>query len=296
MSIKLTGTVLIGIGLFMYLQAETLVLQNGANGYTGCTDTYLIMNSAAAQGTKDKLEVEGYHCAACIDERLLIKFDLSSISKTAQVTKATLSLYSTAQPRPGSATVNVYTISKAWDEAAANWTKATSSVSWAKAGGDYDPTAVATYTYSEEVNVWHTIDVTAVVSQFIKNPATNFGLHFFMEPAMYTVRYTSSNSTDQAHRPKLTIEMNTSAINNVQKAINSGAMAVSQSPHELILRVPGTGMQNAELITADGRVVARATGTNGQISMTISSLPAGMYFVSVKSTQDNAVRKILLQK
>ena len=296
MSIKLTGSLIIGIALFLYLQAETLELQNGANGYTGCTDTYLIMNSTAAQGTKDKLEVEGYHCAACIDERLLVRFDLSAISQTAVATKATLSLYSTAQPRPGSATVNVYKISKAWDEATANWTKATSSVSWAKAGGDYDPTAVATYTYGEEVNVWHTIDVTAVVSQFIKNPATNFGLHFFMEPAMYTVRYTSSNSTDQALRPKLTLEMNTSAINNVQKVINSGAIAVSQSPHELILRMPGTGLQNAELITADGRVVARATGTNGQISMTISSLPAGMYFVSVKSAQDNVVKKITLQK
>ena len=41
--------------------AEVVVLQNGRNGYAGCDDTYLVMASDRAQGTKQQFVVEGYH-------------------------------------------------------------------------------------------------------------------------------------------------------------------------------------------------------------------------------------------
>jgi hypothetical protein len=286
----------IALTVCMAINAETLLFQNGANGYTGCSDTYLIMNSASAQGAKDKLEVEGYHCPACIDERLLIKFDLSSIPKTTQIVKATMSLYCTAQPRPGSGTINIYLVPAAWDEAAATWTKAGGSVNWTKAGGDFNAIKTGSYTFGTDINVWQTIDVTTAVAKNIQNPETNFGFHFYMEPAMLTVRYASSNSTDQIHRPMLTLEVSGASVRYEAFRGYIPVLSTVRSANAISFFSSGLSIRKVTLCSIDGRVIASATGTGNRIDLNSSAVSSGMYFAIINADKNVYTLKIAIPK
>lgn len=183
---------------------DTLTLQQGLNGFSGFSDTYVVMSTDSTPSLSSELVVEGYHCSACIDERALLRIDLSTIDKNRTISKAELQLYSPSQPRAGAGVVEAYTMTRTWVDSSANWFNATPGVKWTKAGGDYLTAATATLNYGTQINVWHKLDVTKAVKEFVADPASNLGFMLKLDPAMLTVTYVSSQGA-QEKRPKLVI-------------------------------------------------------------------------------------------
>jgi hypothetical protein len=266
------------------LNSETLLLQNGLNGYSGCADTYLVQAVDKAQGTKTELVVEGYHCSACIDQRALIRFDLSAVPVSADIGEAKLSLYVYDQPRPGTHLINVHRINQAWDENNATWYKATASGQWIKKGSDFTATPVASYTYTPAIKVWHTVDLTAQIKEFRKNPQSDFGIILYMEPAMFTVRYVSSNSPDQQFRPKLAIVYSDVKITNRATPPANTQLTYIPGRNAITVRAGRPGLRSVSLMSMQGRMLARSDFGDGNASIDISKVPAGIFVLSADRT------------
>jgi RHS repeat-associated protein len=93
----------------------------GGEGERGCGGPLLY--AADYEGTKNRWY------------RSLLRFDLSSIAPTAEVTAATIGLYSSGVARNTSG-VELRQATKKWTEAV-NWTTYDGHTAWTKAGGDY---------------------------------------------------------------------------------------------------------------------------------------------------------------
>jgi hypothetical protein len=95
----------------------------------------------------------------------LIEFDLSSIATGSTITDATLSLFHNSNEQTN-ARYDVFRVTSAWNEATVTFnTKPT-----------FDPTAVATLTFTGDGNVYRNWDVTSVVQGWVDGSFGNFGL------------------------------------------------------------------------------------------------------------------------
>ena len=128
-----------------------------------------------------------------MDQRSLIRFDLSEFADAENVEKSTLSVYSVAQPRPGDAKIYVHRVARAWNEHEANWFEASDGVPWTDEGGDIEG-AFAEYQTTTEIEIWNSVDITSYVKDAIENPDGNFGIMLYMEVTMLTVEYASSEN------------------------------------------------------------------------------------------------------
>jgi hypothetical protein len=266
------------IGLYTLAGAETVTYQQGFDGYDGCIDTYVVMSTDSTPADATTLIVEGYHCSACIDQRTLIRYDLTAFDKNFTITKAELMVYSPRQPRPGPGTIRAYKISKAWTPAEANWFNATQSVRWSKAGADFDTAAQATLTYTTQVNVWHTLDVTGAVKGFVSNPETNFGLLLKLDPAMYTVAYVSSEGATTSQRPKLVITYSNAAIKNTLRPVNSlNPVIIHPMETGLHLILPDDRMFRVRMESLDGSTVFNQIISGPEFFLDTRNIPAGSY-------------------
>ena len=72
-------------------------------------------------------------------------FDVDEVPASATVQDTDLSVWHpmTFGTAGANATYNLHKLTKAFNETAASWTKATSTVSWTTPGGDYTSTALA---------------------------------------------------------------------------------------------------------------------------------------------------------
>ena len=131
--------------------------------------------------------------------RSLIYFDLASIPTGSTVQSAKLRLYldwyddgkPTATPR-----VAVYKVLRGWEELQATWNKATSDISWGTAGCE----SASDRSFSESgaavistVNTWYEWDITALVQDWVSNPAGNRGLILISNHAR-ELRFHSANA------------------------------------------------------------------------------------------------------
>jgi hypothetical protein len=222
------------------------------------TDTYLVMNRDSTPDTQPLLIVEGYDCSACIDQRVLIKFDTKQFTTDATISKASLLLYSPEQPRPGAANVRVYRLTRSWDVADASWNTARKGIKWSTPGGDFEPTPLASLRYADKVNVWHTYDVTDIVKGFVAKPETNFGIMLMMDPVMKTVAYASAEAVKTEFRPKLAIEFTQgSSVSGLQSAPMHPASAFTIVGQQIRFAFPDVTMRQVWVGTLDGAVVSR---------------------------------------
>jgi len=120
------------------------------------------------------------HSGASGRERMLVRFDLSSIPSGASVAEASLCLFAWYRKPTASVMTRAYAIRRHWDEGEATWNKASSSVNWTVPGcgdpdHDYDPATEtrATLGYTNQHYVW---DVTRTVQQWVVDPLSNHGV------------------------------------------------------------------------------------------------------------------------
>ncbi len=148
-------------------------LQEGLQGYGGTTDTWLdAWNPTTNYGQAQTLSLRPNQVA-----RGLLRFELNAVLPEAiEITAANLKLY--AEAGGPQMTLNLYRLRRPWDEATATYQQPLAGQSWAGPGGlagqDWDAQPVATLYLSGGGQV--TASLTELVADWVRNPATNYGL------------------------------------------------------------------------------------------------------------------------
>jgi len=190
----------------------TLELQNGVDGYTGCSDTFMRYQEPDRNfGANSDVIICGY--ATPQEQRTLIYFDVSyaatGIEQGTPITEATLKLWSHTKHGSSLPDHAIHNVTRAWNENEATWNNYSSAGGWTSPGGDYDPTPITTFTPTEQtkVDAWYEWDVTDVVQDWIDNPSGNNGwlLKLVNEDISSQTNFHSSDWADSGLRPMLVI-------------------------------------------------------------------------------------------
>lgn len=148
--------------------------------------------------------------------RSLIKFDLSSIPSTANITSAVLNLWvSSSAGASSDLTINVFRVLRNWVEDQVTWNVYSTGNSWATAGcgnstSDYNSTEISdkpVVSNSAAAGTKVTINLTpARVKEMIDGTLTNYG--FLIKGQTETdnrISFRSSDNATAAERPQLII-------------------------------------------------------------------------------------------
>ena len=186
---------------------QTATFQYLANGYTGFTDTYInLYAETTAYGSATEVKVRSYDIMAP-----LMRYDLSSIPANAQITGATLTLYTTYRSNAGTMSATAHRLLRSWTDSQATWRIAATNTSWEAAGCNgttQDRTAQAYGSvFLDNVNVSHQIDVTDLVRHWIAHPGENYGmvLKGAAQGSSVEYRFASAQYHDITKRPLLRV-------------------------------------------------------------------------------------------
>ena len=148
-------------------------------------------------------------------------FDLSEYVDSAEINKATLSLYwyyPEGSSRPEDTVIEVYRPASTWNSSYVSWNKRDKDIAWNNAGGDwYDnngvlqgsaPYATITLTGSEiPDNRYYELDVTDLVKEYVSDKCENTG--FLIKARTESNNYIAFYSSDcgnESQKPKLNVE------------------------------------------------------------------------------------------
>lgn len=144
--------------------------------------------------------VSGNH----FDQRSLIKFDLSSIPRKAEIVSATLSLFCNTnsghhQLHSGDNATYLKRITSSWDQYTVKWNNQPSTT---------DEGVVMLPPSEYQIQDYPEIDITDHIKFFHENPDLNFGLMFGLvnEYPYRALVFSSSNHIDPLKRPLLIVE------------------------------------------------------------------------------------------
>jgi RHS repeat-associated protein len=151
--------------------------------------------------------------------RTLVKFDASAVPTSATVQDVEVNLWHpiTAGTNGTNGTYNLHKLTKAFNETAASWDKATSTTAWANKGGDYSATVLASVTglNNGQEPKWRTWRPTptngslrSTVQGWVTTPSTNLG--FLVKLANETTPaeralFLSSEVGESLLRPRLVV-------------------------------------------------------------------------------------------
>lgn len=172
-------------------------------------DTYIYeWQSARNFGADVNLRVENRYASSW--SNALLEFDLSAIPASATVLSASLSLHQNAAAAAGG-DFSVHRVTSTWEEGSMNgtngspnWTERKTSDAWTAPGGDFDPTAMTSISIPPGIGVYQW-DIRHLAQDWISGKFANRGLAIV--PASYgsNAFFSSSDSTNAANRPKLSI-------------------------------------------------------------------------------------------
>jgi hypothetical protein len=183
----------------------TVVLQQGVDGYSGVTDTYVYLyapNDNYAWGDALKVGYRQQYAG-------LLRFELGSIPYGATVTQATLQVYASGWSGRN-VTAGAYAVLRPWGVDQATWNAASSSSNWALPGcndttTDRRSTPEATF-LTAGIYKWYALDVTGLVREWVNGTLGNQGL--LLRQTVYdtcNMFFASAEHGTASLRPKLTI-------------------------------------------------------------------------------------------
>ena len=183
-----------------------VTLQQGANGYSGMTDTTIRSDATKTNyGTATTLLADGSP-----DYAILMRWDLTSIpaAKTATQVSLTFNVVD-----PSSQVYKLYALKRSWTESNATWTNASSGNGnrWQTAGAnganDRETTEMGTLSAAANGSLTTTLNShgLAKVNAWIDSPSSNFGFVILDYSMTDGIDLTSSEGTTLSQRPALTI-------------------------------------------------------------------------------------------
>jgi N-acetylneuraminic acid mutarotase len=167
-------------------------------------DTTIATNSATNFGAANTLYLNSN------SDFPLLKFDLAAFPTGSQPVSTTLSLYSGFSFAWGTGTL--FRMTRDWQEGTgaaspvdgANWTTTNGVTAWSTPGGDHHASAVASTWVSS--GSWADFDVTDIATAWLRGRYPNQGVMLDFTSGFGTVNIVSSDSSDSAHRPKLSFD------------------------------------------------------------------------------------------
>ena len=192
------------------LSTRSASFQNGAApeaGYAGVTDTTLQEAAAATvDGSNVNLRVDhDYPNGSGKSSNVLLRFDVSTLPAESTVESATLTLNVTNR---STAAVNLYPVSRPWNEAQATWSSAGSGSAWSAGGGrggaDRSSSLAGTVSASAPGKVTLALNA-GVVEAWVRSAASNHGLSLDSANNADGLQFDSSEATTVGNRPKLTV-------------------------------------------------------------------------------------------
>jgi hypothetical protein len=183
-----------------------VILQQGLNGYTGVSDTYISFfepDTSFANNPRMRVRGDGNYAA-------LIRFALPEQLRGQNVLTATLQLRTRYREKPLSCLLGVYRLKRAWTDNQTTWNHATASEVWTTAG--VWPSECDTVPLDEQEltsdDDWYHFDVTSAVRDWLANPASNFGLLLRSQVSSSAVYHLdSSEDGASVYRPMLVIAL-----------------------------------------------------------------------------------------
>ncbi|HNP89026.1 MAG TPA: DNRLRE domain-containing protein [Candidatus Woesebacteria bacterium] len=161
--------------------------------FSSVADTF-IYNSAASEnsnfGSQGNLRTSFWSSTDI--RQSLIKFELSEIPVSANVTSAILSLESVAWGGKGT-TVSLYKLLQDWDELTVTW----------KNKPNQDTLLLGSFNVTSLGK--HQLNLTPIVQSWINNPNTNKGLLLKIEVKGFDLYFASRENNNLTKRPKLTV-------------------------------------------------------------------------------------------
>jgi hypothetical protein len=186
----------------------TVSFQDGVGGYAGTSDATIKATSPTLNsGTVNNLVTYG---AGASDESSLVKWDTSSISTSATVVSATITLYilnGSALPED----YEIYEVLRPWIESEITWSRPAVGATWGANGaqGPGDHGAEVLGSVAGAVGELRTITLNAagvaMVQRWISSPGSNNGIIIQDYSATDWMSLASSEYSTVTKRPKLTI-------------------------------------------------------------------------------------------
>ena len=161
-------------------------------------------------GSSNSLYV--YDWGSDSDYHSLLQFDLGGIPYGATIHSAQLMLYQNTNSA-GGGSVGVHRITRNWVEGNGNgstapgvtWNESNTGLPWTTPGGDFTGEADAVTTIPAGTKDWISWDITGLVSGWVNDVFPNNGLALVPESSNANAYFDSSDATNPALRPKLTV-------------------------------------------------------------------------------------------
>ncbi|MGM7684557.1 DNRLRE domain-containing protein [Cytobacillus sp. Hm23] len=192
----------------------TSEFQNGlypTSTYEGAIDSYLSeQNPTENFGSEQSLLVDGDDPSNSRKNKYaLLKWDISTIPNNKKVVSASISLNITDA---SSSSYEIYGLKRDWSESQVTWEQSTNGSNWdvPGAGGmtDRESSIIGTITASNSGA--HTIHLNesgiSIVQSWIDNPLMNAGIIIANSDNRNGIDISSSETSDEGLRPKLTID------------------------------------------------------------------------------------------
>ncbi|HEV8067250.1 MAG TPA: FG-GAP-like repeat-containing protein [Planctomycetaceae bacterium] len=185
--------------------SATSSFQQGVNGYTGTSDSYIsVANPNANFGTSTTLNVRG----GTLAEDALIEWNTSSISTSSTITSASITLDVTTAV--SGVTYNLYALNSAWNPSQVTYTSSSTGTKWfstGAGGSSSGSTPIGSFTASSTGLVTVTLNSTgvALVQSWVASPSTNFGIIIRAASGTAQLSLASSKNGTVANRPMLSV-------------------------------------------------------------------------------------------
>jgi hypothetical protein len=179
----------------------TLTLQQGADGYSDTTDTYIhLWHPSSNYGGSASLKLRDVVAA-------LVRFELPPIPSQARIWSATLKLYPTWRSSNRTMDIVGYNILRPWVAGQADWTQAATGIPWSEPGADgplEDREDIVKVEHSfSSARDWIEIDVATIVRDWATSPANNQGLVLLTSSSGVEYNFASADYASQSLRPIL---------------------------------------------------------------------------------------------
>ena len=187
------------------LPRSSLSLQQGVDGYVGCTDTYIELSDPDANHGQDQLLlVKGR-----VNTSGLVRFDVSQLPSDVVVFEAYLQLLASGDSSRQPLEVASYQVLNPWSAGEATWNNATTGTLWEEAGSTGATDRPATPSDREMLNGagWCQWNVTDMVQAWGNAPSSNYGLLLESPDERWaeTYRFVATGHVAGATYPQLVI-------------------------------------------------------------------------------------------